>query len=110
MTTPDINLFEYATRTVLRFASTRGLISVEQLWDVPLRSNDGFDLDAIARSLSQELKSVSEESFVEVAYGLSREYEYHLEGEIGHGQRTRRYASWLADRLRLPPKERDALE
>ncbi len=52
----------------------------------------------------------AEESFVEVAFSLSREYEYHREGTIGHGQRTRRYASWIAERLRLPPKERDALE
>lgn len=57
---------------------------------------------------ARQLKT--EESFVEVAFALAREYEYHREGEIGHGQRTRRYASWIADRLRLPPKDRDALE
>ena len=37
-----MNIFEYATRAKLRFASSRGDLTVEQLWDVPLRSTDGF--------------------------------------------------------------------
>ena len=60
--------------------------------------------------LLRERQLHAEESFVEVAFSLAREYEWHREGRIGHGQRTRRYSSWLAERLRLPPKERDALE
>lgn len=58
------NLFEYATRNKLRFASTKGELSVEQLWDVPLRSSDGFNLDAIAKSANKTLKDATEESFV----------------------------------------------
>jgi HD-GYP domain-containing protein (c-di-GMP phosphodiesterase class II) len=50
------------------------------------------------------------ESFVEVAFSLAREYEYHREGSIGHGQRTRRYAAWIAERLRMPPHQRDSLD
>lgn len=65
-------------------------------------------LDCLDRLKSRQLRA--EESFVEVALSLAREYEYHREGTIGHAQRVRRYASWVADRLRLPPKERDALE
>ena len=60
--------------------------------------------------LLRERQLRAEESFVEVAFSLAREYEWHREGRIGHGQRTRRYSSWLAERLRLPPKERDSLE
>lgn len=59
------NLFEYATRNKLRFASTRGELTIEQLWDVPLRSKDDFNLDAVAKAANQALKDASEESFVE---------------------------------------------
>jgi hypothetical protein len=58
------NMFEYATRNKIRFASTRGELSTEQLWDVPLRSKDGFDLDAVAKTANKTLKGLTEESFV----------------------------------------------
>jgi hypothetical protein len=58
------NIFEYATRNKLRFASAKGELSSEQLWDVPLRSSDGFNLDAIARTANKVFKDATEESFV----------------------------------------------
>lgn len=58
------NMFEYAARHKLRFASARGALSAEQLWDVPLRSKDGFDLDAVAKEANRHLKAMTEESFV----------------------------------------------
>lgn len=61
------NLFEYVTRNKIRFASPRGELTVEQLWDVPLRSRDDFNLDTIAKTANKALKEVSEESFVETA-------------------------------------------
>lgn len=60
-----MSTFEYATRNKLRFASTRGELTVEQLWDVPLRSRDDFNLNTIAKAASKAWKEVSEESFVE---------------------------------------------
>jgi hypothetical protein len=60
----DQNFFEYATRNKLRFASVRGELSVEQLWDVPLRSSDDFNLDKIARAANKAFKDATEESFV----------------------------------------------
>jgi len=48
----------------MRFASQRGMLNLEQLWDVPLRSRDEFDLDAIAKSANRIRKEVGEESFV----------------------------------------------
>lgn len=61
------NIFEYATRNKLRFASIRGELSAEQLWDVPLRGNrDGFDLNTIAKAANRALKDISEESFIEM--------------------------------------------
>ncbi len=62
-----MNLFEYATRNKLRFNSARGQLTVEQLWDVPLRSEDGFDLNAVAKDANDALKTISEENFVEPA-------------------------------------------
>jgi hypothetical protein len=59
------NIFEYATRNKLRFASVRGELSVEQLWDVPLRSRDDFNLNIIAKGANKAFKEISEESFVE---------------------------------------------
>lgn len=59
------NLFEYATRNKLRFASVRGALTVEQLWDVPLRSRDDFNLNTVAKAANKEWKDISEESFVE---------------------------------------------
>lgn len=60
----DINIFAYATRHKLRFSSGKGDLTVEQLWDVPLRSTDGFNLDAIARTANRVFKDATEESFV----------------------------------------------
>lgn len=64
MSTKNKSMFEIATRTKLRIASSRGWLSAEQLWDVLLRSNDDFNLDAIARGTNKALKEMSEESFV----------------------------------------------
>lgn len=58
------NIFEYATRHKVRFTSPKGELSIEQLWDVPLRSNDGFNLDVIAKTANKAFKDATEESFV----------------------------------------------
>ena len=67
------NIFEHATRCKIRFSSTKGELSIEQLWDVPLRSRDGFDLNAVAKAASKTLKEVSEESFVETTRTAAQE-------------------------------------
>lgn len=59
------NIFEYATRNKLRFASPRGELTTEQLWEIPLRSRDDFNLNTIAKTANKALKDISEESFVE---------------------------------------------
>lgn len=58
-------MFEKASRLKLRFDSLKGQLSVENLWDLPLQSKSGFDLDTVAKAVNSELKSISEESFVE---------------------------------------------
>ncbi len=67
------NIFEQASRQKLRFGSVRGELAVEQLWDLPLSSKTGFDLDLVAKTANAELKSVTEESFVEVRVSPARE-------------------------------------
>lgn len=52
-------MFEKAARAKLRFASTRGLLSVEELWDLSLEA-----LDSIFKALNAELKTVTEESLL----------------------------------------------
>lgn len=56
--------FELAVKLKVRFATSRGDASLEQLYDMPLTSRNGFDLDTTARSVYQELKSIDEVSFV----------------------------------------------
>lgn len=58
------NIFEQASRRALRFESKVGLLSVEQLWTLPLTTIGGrVSLDSLAIELNKELKG-SEESFV----------------------------------------------
>lgn len=61
MSTPN---FELAVKLKVRFATSRGDASLEQLYDMPLTSRNGFDLDTTARSVYQELKSIDDVSFV----------------------------------------------
>lgn len=61
----ETNIFEKATRAQLRFNSSRGLITTEDLWLMSLTSKNGFDLDTVARDTNRQLKQMEEESFVE---------------------------------------------
>lgn len=58
------DIYKYAAQNELRYDSVRGDLTTEQLFDLPLTSKSGFDLDNVAKAVNAELKSVSEESFV----------------------------------------------
>lgn len=61
-----MNIFEFATRQKLRFSSSKGDLSVEQLWDLPMKSNTGkLDLNGIAIGIARQLRDSTELSFVE---------------------------------------------
>lgn len=54
----NMNIFEYATRRKVRFPY-KGLISVEDLWDLPLT-----ELDKVFKALNATLKKETEESLL----------------------------------------------
>lgn len=55
------NLFKLAARRKTRFPSPRGDLTAEQLYQLSLA-----DLDIVARGINAELKSLTEESFVDL--------------------------------------------
>jgi hypothetical protein len=68
--TSQVNIFEHATRQKLRFITSKGLITVEDLWDLPLTDALGrANLDDLARHYHRALKDTAEESFVSPASG-----------------------------------------
>lgn len=57
-------MFKEASRLKLRFSTPIGLLSTEDLWDLPLESKTKVNLDSIAILLNRELKDTKEESFI----------------------------------------------
>ena len=57
-------MFEQASRLKLRFDTTLGKLTTEDLWDLPLSSRKGVSLDGIAIALSKKVKEEVETSFV----------------------------------------------
>ena len=60
-------MFDKATRQKFRFDTSVGPLGVEDLWDLPLTSKRGPNLDDIAKVLHKQLKSGDDVSFVEPA-------------------------------------------
>lgn len=58
------NIFKQAAQLKMRFPSVRGFLIAEQLFDLPLTSKNGFDLDTVAKDVNKLLKEQAEESFV----------------------------------------------
>lgn len=54
--TQEVNMFERATRTKLRFPSSHGLLSVEDLWTLNLKNARGPSLNEVAQLCDQALK------------------------------------------------------
>lgn len=64
-----MNIFEYATRNKLRFDTSKGALTVEDLWDLPLTSNTGkVCLNDIAIGLHKQIRETAEVvSFVDTS-------------------------------------------
>lgn len=67
-----INLFLAAARRKFRFPSSRGELTVEQLFDLPLTSQRGPSLDNVARAVNADLRNAGEETFVALADNSAR--------------------------------------
>jgi hypothetical protein len=61
-----MSIFETASRKAFRFPSVKGELTTEQLWNLNLLANGGFDLNNVAIDLNKSLKAITEESFVSV--------------------------------------------
>jgi len=57
-------MFEKASKQKLRFVTTVGTLTTEDLWDLPLTSHVGISLDNIAKELNRAIKADDEDSFV----------------------------------------------
>jgi len=59
-----VTIFEKATREKFRYPSVKGLLTTEQLWELPLTAKSVFSLDDVAKAVNAELKAIDTESFV----------------------------------------------
>lgn len=69
-----MSIFERATRNKIRFASNKGLLSSEDLFDLSLTA-----LDNIAKNVNKQIKAEAEESFIEVKSRVSSDLELQLD-------------------------------
>ena len=76
------NIFEAVTRKAMRFATERGPVTVEQLWQMPLQAKNLFDLDNVAKACNAKVKSFAEESFVTTASSNPAKAEAELALEV----------------------------
>ena len=61
----ELNLFEIASRENYTFETGKGVLSTNDLWNLPLESKTNTpSLDSIAISLDQEIKNSASGSFV----------------------------------------------
>ena len=67
-----INIFEYAVRNKVRFPF-KGLISVEDLWDLSLTN-----LDSIYKTLNKQVKQSEEESLLDAKTDVNMELEIQI--------------------------------
>ena len=77
----EMNIFEEATRSKLRFDSLAGKLSVEQIWDLPLKEKKGVvdNLDRIAIATNKQLQESSEQSFVDESARASKELQLKMD-------------------------------
>lgn len=73
------NLFMEAAKNKYRFESRKGLLMVEDLFDLPLESAKGADLNSVAQAVDAELEKKRTKSFVNTSKDTARNL---LEGKL----------------------------
>lgn len=66
-------MFEKASRVKLRYSTNRGVLSVEDLWDLSLEQ-----LDSIAINLNKRLKESQTESFIKIRTKDTTELKFNI--------------------------------
>lgn len=89
------NIFEAATRKKLRFPTTRGAVSIEDLWDLSLE-----ELNGVAKKLNKELKDSAEESFIGKKTNANVQLQLHFDVTL----------SIINTRLAEEEKKKNAIE
>lgn len=75
-----MNIFEIATRQKLRFGSSQGQLTAEDLWDLPLKGRGNqLDLDTIAKAVHKAIKDEEEESFVSTRSAASTNLQVRMD-------------------------------
>ena len=69
----EMNIFEFATRNKVRFPF-KGMISVEDLWDLSLTN-----LDSIYKTLNKQVKQSEEESLLNTRAKVDTELDVQIE-------------------------------
>jgi len=61
-----MDIYKFAAQNCLRFSSSRGSLSVENLFQLDLdKARDGCDLNTIGLAIKNQLKTLGEDSLVE---------------------------------------------
>ena len=103
-----MNIFEQATRQAFRFESPKGLLTVEDLWNLPLTSNTGrANLDDIAKGLQAKLTSTAL-SFVTDTTPVNKVYQAQFDVVI-HIINTKISEARAADQYRLAREKKQKI-
>lgn len=96
-------MFEEASRLKLRFSTTKGMVSVEDLWDLPLTR-----LNEMAKSLNKQIKSSDEEDFLDVSSTVDKTTKLKFDVVL-HVLNTKKAENEAASNARKKKEEKERL-
>lgn len=73
------DIFQQITRKGLTFSTVKGNIHVQELWKLPLKGKNGYDLDNISRELLAKVNASQEKSLVDTATDVDTDDNLRLE-------------------------------
>ena len=59
-----MELFAQVVKTGLTFTTVRGTLTPQDVWQLPLTGNNGFNLDTLSREVLKKVRATQEESLV----------------------------------------------